>query len=111
MKTRLIVIYAGTVQVSEIINVMTQSGLIVFHVRQTQKLDLLNKKVEWTQGQRLKDKTERKYSDSTCIVWNTQRKENDPAQSAIVQVVVRDLKVTSILCKHSILARYASLVL
>ena len=56
MKTRLIVVYAGTVQVSEIINGMTQSWLIVFHVRQTQKLDLLNKNVEWTQDQRLEDK-------------------------------------------------------
>ena len=65
MKTRLSVIIC--VQVGEIVNGMTQNGLIVFHFRQIQKLDRLKKKVELSQHQRLED--ERKYSDNRSIVW------------------------------------------
>lgn len=88
---------------------MTQNRLIVFHFRQIQKLDRLKKKVEWTQHQRLEDKTvkgnlfrQHKY----CL--ERERKENTPAQSARVQTV-RDSDGTSIQCINSILEYYVTL--
>jgi len=67
------------------------------------------KKVEWTQHQRLEDKTvkgnlfrQHKY----CL--ERERKENTPAQSARVQTV-RDSDGTSIQCINSILEYYVTL--
>lgn len=72
MKTRLSVIIC--VQVGEIINGMTQNGLIVFHFRQIQKLDRLKKTVEWSQHQRLEDETVKGNIPTTEVLFGKKEK-------------------------------------
>lgn len=105
MKTRLSVIIC--VQVGEIINGMTQNGLIVFHFRQIQKLDRLKERLS---GLNIKDWKTRPWKEifrqhKYCL--ERKRKENTPAQSARVQTV-RDSDGTSIQSKNSILEYYVT---
>lgn len=72
MKTRLSVIIC--VQVGEIINGMTQNGLIVFHFRQIQKLDRLKERLSGLKHQRLEDETVKGNIPTTQVLFGKKEK-------------------------------------